>query len=60
MRTQYEVFLAQLASKDLVTNYSTRDFEIHSFYLDSQVFYAIRSILFRISFFTNIVYLIIY
>lgn len=26
MRTQYEVFLAQLASKDLVTNYSTRDF----------------------------------
>lgn len=55
MRTQYEVFLAQLASKDLVTNYSTRDFEIHFVLPRCAGVLRVGSILFRISFsFANI------
>lgn len=50
MRTQYEVFLAQLASKDLVTNYSTRDFEIHFVLPRFAGVLRVGSILFRISF----------
>lgn len=50
MRTQYEVFLAQLASKDLVTNYSTRDFKIHFVLPRFAGVLRVGSILFRISF----------